>query len=85
MNTATAAQPRIRVVTREVRLVPAPNDDGLDIDSGDLVTIRTPQGGERSGRARLVYDTYAMLDGGGAHGTPLAATADNLVRIGKKR
>lgn len=75
---------RIKVITREVRLIPAIEPSGLGIEPGDRVTIRTPQGRERIGRARLAYPTHAVLDGGGAHGTPLVAAADNLVRISKK-
>jgi hypothetical protein len=49
---------------------------------GDRVTILTPQGQERSGRAvmRSSHDGW-VLNGGGRHGTPLLADDSNTVRI----
>lgn len=85
MGTADTAQPRIKVHTREVRLAPVAADEVLQsIEPGDRVTIRNAQGREHSGRAQLVYDTHTVLDGGGAHGTPLIATASNIVRVTKR-
>jgi hypothetical protein len=82
---ATAAQPRIKVIAREVRI----QIDGEDIleavEPGDLVVVCLCHGQERRGRAQIVLPTHAVLDGGSAHGSPVVATADNIVRVDKKR
>ncbi len=51
------------------------------IRPGDKVTIVTPQGQDRSGRA-VMRGTYGwVLNMGGRHGTPGIATDENTVRV----
>jgi len=51
------------------------------IKPGMRVTILTPQGQERSGKVVMKFSTHAVLNMGGAHGTPGIATAENVVRV----
>jgi hypothetical protein len=57
-----------------------------DIAHGDRVTIRTPQGQERTGRAvmRSAHGGW-VLNLGGRYGTPGLAGEDNVVRVRKAR
>ena len=50
---------------------------------GDRVTIFTPQGQERSGRAVIIEATpgVVVLNGGGRYGTPICATARNILKV----
>lgn len=60
---------------------------------GDRVTIRVPAGlsprngrteqdyAERTGRVVLKFAGHAVLNMGGANGTPGVATEDNIVRV----
>jgi hypothetical protein len=50
---------------------------------GDRVTIRTPQGQDRSGRCVMKFPTHATLNMGGSHGTPGVATDANIVRVNR--
>lgn len=52
------------------------------IRNGDTVTISTPHGGTRKGRAvmRSPYGGW-VLNGGGRHGTPLLSDDDNVVAV----
>lgn len=50
------------------------------IRSGDRVTIRTPQGQERSGKAVMRGPHGWVLNLGGAHGTPGIADERNIVK-----
>jgi hypothetical protein len=52
------------------------------IRPGDRVTILTPHGQERTGRA-VMRSSYGgwVLNGGGAHGTPLLADNENTLRV----
>jgi hypothetical protein len=53
---------------------------------GDRATILTPHGQERTGRVVMKFATHhAVLNLGGAHGTPGIATDANLVRVSVKR
>lgn len=73
------------------KLDPAPEDEFdkethridlfLRIKVGSRVTIQTPQGQERSGRAVMRGPHGWVLNMGGAHGTPGIATVKNLVRV----
>jgi hypothetical protein len=51
------------------------------IRKGDRVTILTPQGQERSGRAVMRGPAGWVLNMGGAHGTPGIASDRNVVRV----
>lgn len=51
------------------------------IRPGDRVTIRTPQGQERTGRAVICSGTYAALNMGGQYGRPGVVNASNVVRV----
>jgi hypothetical protein len=56
------------------------------ISPGDRVTIRTPQGQERTGRAVMLSSHGGwVLNMGGAHGTPGLADDENIVRVVKKK
>jgi hypothetical protein len=57
-----------------------------EIQPGDRVTILTPQGQERSGRA-VMRSSYGgwVLNMGGAHGTPGIVSEENFVRVGASR
>jgi hypothetical protein len=58
-----------------------------EIQIGDRVTVSTPQGGSRSGVAR-VFNRDAgviVLNGGGAHGTPVIATPHNVIKVNARR
>lgn len=55
------------------------------IDAGDRLTIRTPHGGKVSGRAKL-RGPAGWVFGAGKHGASVwIATAENLVKIEKRR
>lgn len=56
-----------------------------NIQVGDTVTIKTPQGQERRGRV-VMRGTYGwVLNLGGRYGTPGVATEQNFVKVTKKR
>lgn len=62
--------------------------DGFFLDeiaAGDSVTIRTPHGAVRRGRAVMRGPSGWVLNLGGAHGTPGIATATNIVSFKKRR
>lgn len=48
---------------------------------GDLVTISTPQGQTRSGRAVMRGPHGWVLNAGGKHGTPIVATERNILKV----
>jgi len=58
---------------------------------GDKVVIRVPAGigrngqewAERRGKVVMAFRSHLVLNGGGRHGTPLVATAENFVRYVK--
>jgi hypothetical protein len=63
-----------------------PPTGGLDdIGPGDRVTIRTPHGQERTGRAVMRGPAGWVLNMGGKHGTPGIASEDNIVKVRKAR
>jgi hypothetical protein len=78
---------RVHLGYRVDRSLVAPEDVQLlaAVRPGDRVTILTPQGQERSGRCVLKYPDRAVLNLGGAHGTPGVATARNIVRVKKAK
>lgn len=51
---------------------------------GDRVTIRTPQGQERTGRVVMTFPEHVVLNMGGAHGTPGIANERNFVRVARR-
>jgi hypothetical protein len=53
----------------------------LNCRPGDRVTVRRPCGNTTSGRVTLAYPHHLVLNAGGRHGTPVVATADNIVRV----
>lgn len=55
------------------------------IRAGSRVTIVTPQGQERTGRAVMRGPAGWVLNLGGAHGTPGIATPANTVKVGKPK
>jgi len=57
------------------------------INVGDRVTVTTPQGGHRSGVARIFNRDAGVivLNGGGPHGTPVIATPGNVVRVNHRK
>ena len=73
---------RVARARREGR-APTPTLDG--IRAGDRVTIRTPQGQERAGRAVMRGPAGWVLNMGGAHGTPGIASEENIVKVRKGR
>lgn len=52
-----------------------------NVRAGDRVTIETPHGQRRTGRAVMVGPAGWVLDMGGPHGTRAIADAFNIVRI----
>lgn len=58
-----------------------------DIQAGDRVTIRTPQGQKRTGRAVMRGPGGWVLNLGGRYGTPGIAAPENIVSVrrGKRR
>jgi hypothetical protein len=52
---------------------------------GDRVTIETPQGQTRSGRAVMRGPSGWVLNMGGPHGTPGVATHRNIVKVTRRR
>lgn len=54
------------------------------IRAGDRVTIRTPHGGTRTGRAVIPSRTHCALNLGGPHGTPGVADDRNIERITRR-
>lgn len=54
------------------------------IRPGDRVRIKTPHGGERTGRVVIQTGTHCVLNLGGKHGTPGVADAGNFVRHWKQ-
>jgi hypothetical protein len=53
---------------------------------GDRVTILTRHGSMLSGRAVMPCSAGGwVLNGGGRHGTPLIATAENTMKVRKAR
>lgn len=57
---------------------------GIDtIRRGDSVTIRTPQGQTRTGKAVMRGPAGWVLNMGGPHGTPGVATPENFVSVRK--
>ena len=62
-----------------------PGDILDSIGPGDRVTIRTPHGSERTGRAVMRGPAGWVLNLGGAHGTPGIADERNIVKIKKAR
>ena len=55
------------------------------IGPGDRVTIRTPQGQERTGRAVMLGPAGWVLNMGGRHGTPDIVDERNIVSVRKAR
>lgn len=55
------------------------------IKAGVRVTIRTPQGQERSGKAVMRGPYGWVLNLGGKHGTPGIASPENIVKVGSMR
>ena len=51
------------------------------IRPGDRVTILSPQGHERTGRAVICSGTHVALNMGGKHGTPGVATPENVLSV----
>lgn len=52
------------------------------VKAGDTVTILTPQGQERKGRAVMPCIAGGwVLNGGGRHGTPIIADDSNTIRV----
>ena len=57
-----------------------------DIQVGDRVTIRTPQGGEVSGKTVMRGPAgWVFAISGSRHGQPAIATPTNLVKVTKGR
>ncbi len=57
------------------------------IQVGDRVTIKTPQGQERTGRA-IMYNCKVdawVLDMGGRHGIPGMASERNFIKVSKAK
>lgn len=56
------------------------------IEPGDRVTIVTPRGYQRTGKA-VMRSSYGgwVLNGGGPHGTPLLADDSNIINVVKAR
>ncbi len=52
-----------------------------EIKPGSRVTIKTPQGQERSGRAVMKGPHGWVLNMGGPHGTPGIASPSNIVKV----
>ena len=60
--------------------------DLSDIRAGDRITIRTPQGQERTGRVVMRSSAGGwVLNMGGAHGTPGLADERNIVKVRRGR
>lgn len=61
--------------------------DGLvdDIRHGCRVTIVSPQGQQRTGRAVMRGPHGWVLNMGGRHGTPAVASDTNIIRVRCKR
>ena len=55
------------------------------ITVGSRVTLRTPQGQERTGRAVMLGPAGWVLNIGGRHGTPGVVSATNLVAVWGRR
>jgi hypothetical protein len=55
------------------------------IQHGDFVTIVTPHGSTRKGRAVMRGPAGWVLNLGGAHGTPGIASEDNVIALRKGR
>ena len=55
----------------------------FEINHGDRVTIRTPQGQLRSGKAvsLLFFANHCVLNMGGKYGTPAVADQRNIVAV----
>jgi len=66
-----------------IRGVFDPGNGFADISAGMRVTIRTPQGQERSGRAVMLGPVGWVLNMGGRYGTPAVATERNFVRFAR--
>jgi len=56
-----------------------------DIEPGDTVTIRTPQGQTRRGRVVMKGPAGWVLNLGGRHGTPGIASPENTVKVTKSK
>lgn len=60
----------------------------MELRPGDRVTIQTPQGQHRTGRAQglLCYPTggTVVLNMGGPHGTPAVCTPDNFISASRR-
>jgi hypothetical protein len=70
--------------TREAQ--DALNEQGRLVDTiraGDRVTIVTPQGQKRTGRATMKGPAGWVLNMGGRHGTPAIASDDNVIKVKK--
>ncbi len=61
-----------------------PLDWMAQIRPGDKVSILTPQGQVRSGRAVMRGPYGWVLNMGGPHGTPAVATDENIYRVHAK-
>jgi hypothetical protein len=55
------------------------------IGPGDRVTILTPHGQERTGKAVMLGPAGWVLNMGGRHGTPAVATPERVVKVVKAR
>jgi hypothetical protein len=51
------------------------------IKPGSRVTIVNRFGQQQAGRCVMKFPTHAVLNLGGAHGTPGIATAENVVKV----
>ena len=61
-----------------------PSEAIQKVKVGDRITISTPQGQERIGRAVMVRpdgDDHIVLNMGGKHGTPGIATRWNIIKV----
>ena len=72
---ASGAQPHVSAISEE---------EFMAIKPGDYVTIATPQGQSRGGRVVMANQNVngvVVINGGGAHGTPLTGTPRNIVSV----
>ena len=68
-------------MTNATTTQPAPASILYAITYGARVTLRTPQGHERTGTATLRGPHGWVLNMGGLHGTPGVATDANIVKV----
>lgn len=58
--------------------------NGGSLVSGDYVTIRTPQGGEVTGKVVMSFSTHVVINIGGKYGTPKIADHSNILTAVRK-